>query len=149
MIFNTDFEIGLRVCILLSISYPDSLGTEDLAALDLISTYGKDYGASNANLHGDNKQSFNELNTRRAVVRKAIQKCGLDGYIRVDNSSKGFRYVLTEDGRGLVESLDSDYYEQYTQEAKKAFELKNRLPEGTSLMKYVRDAAVPKGGIKQ
>lgn len=148
MIFNTDFEIGLRVCILLSLAYPDSLGTEDLTALDLISTYSKDYGVSDVNLHGDNKQSFNEVKSRRETVRKAIQKYGLDGYIGADNSSKGFRYVLTEDGRRLVSSLDSDYYDQYSQAAKKAFEFKKHLPKGISLMKYVIDAAVPKGGKK-
>ena len=56
-IFNTDFEISLRGLLLLD-AYDSYLSQDIIRDLDLLATYGKEFGVSETNLHGDNSYSF-------------------------------------------------------------------------------------------
>ena len=81
-IFNTNFEISRRLLLLLSI-HKRELDIDVITALDLITTYSKNYDLGSENLHGDNSLSFSEITIRRELISKAIKNnkrfvCGLD-----------------------------------------------------------------------
>ena len=52
-VFNTSFEVSLRILIILNI-VKIRLSIDRISALDFISIYGKDFGVSKYNLHGNN-----------------------------------------------------------------------------------------------
>ncbi len=58
-IFNTSFEVSLRILIILN-TVQTRLSIDRITALDFIAIYGKDFGVSEYNLHGDNDYRFSE-----------------------------------------------------------------------------------------
>ena len=53
-VFNTTFELSLRVLLTLDSSNNSPRTVDIITALDFITVYGKDFGISDENLHGDN-----------------------------------------------------------------------------------------------
>ena len=48
--FNTEFEISLRILLLLSLE--NGISANRISAIDFISTYGKDFNVSKSDLNG-------------------------------------------------------------------------------------------------
>ena len=112
-LFNTPFEIGLRAMLILSVIRSDGITIDRLSAYDFMTIYGKDFEVSDRNLHGDNSYSFSELSTKRSVCSEGIKMFVLDGLIGVNRTKDGFMYKLTAAGRKYIETLESDYKNQY------------------------------------
>ena len=72
--YNSVFEIELRILILLEHSKEEFLSSDMIAVLDFIVVYGKEFGVSKTNLHGDNRFKFSELPSRREKVLKALKE---------------------------------------------------------------------------
>jgi len=117
-LFNTDFEISLRVLLLLYV-FDDFLSQDTIRDLDLLSTYGKEFKISNTNLHGDNSYSFTEIASRYSIVKNALKILVKDSYVTIKSSSAGFSYKISDLGKLYAESLTSDYSDQYKSEANK------------------------------
>lgn len=119
-VFNTEFEISMRLLLLLSLFKKRKLTFDNLVTADFISIYSKEFGLSYSNLHGENEFSFSEFSARRALSQKAIKQLVLEDMIKVSYSNDGFLYSITERGRALSSSLTSDYSTEYKLYAQKA-----------------------------
>ena len=72
-IFNTSFEISLRVLLTLE-SAPLQWWTADLiAASDFITVYSGDFDIASENLHGVNSFKYSEFALRREMVKEALK----------------------------------------------------------------------------
>ena len=60
-VFNTVFEISMRLLLILSLSKKKKLTLDNLVTVDFISNYSKEFGLSGSNLHGDNEFSFSVI----------------------------------------------------------------------------------------
>lgn len=119
-VFNTEFEISMRLLLVLSLSNNNKFTIDKLVTADFISNYSKEFGLSNSNLHGDNEFSFSEFSARRSLSQQAIKQLVLENLVRVSYSNDGFIYSITERGLALSNSLASDYANEYRLYAHKA-----------------------------
>ncbi|WP_312753482.1 MULTISPECIES: ABC-three component system middle component 2 [Bacillales] len=119
-IFNTEFEMSLRLLLVLSLSKNKNRTLDDLVTADFISNYSKEIGLSDSNLHGDNEFSFSEFSARRLLAQGAIKNLVLENMIKVSYSKDGFQYFISNRGQTLCSSLTSDYATEYRIYAKKA-----------------------------
>ena len=111
-IFNTPFELSLRV--LLILARKNVVLTADMiTAIDFITVYGKIFGISQNNLHGDSDYKFSEFTSRRGLVNQAIKSLALDGLIDITDDGGEFLYRISERGSVYVSSLHSEYAEEY------------------------------------
>lgn len=140
-LFNTPFETGLRVMLLLSVVSPKSMTIDRITAYDFMTIYGKDFDVSEKNLHGDNSLSFSELSSKREICADGIKMLVLDGLIAINRTQAGFLYMLTSAGRKYVSTLNSDYKLQYLQIAKKVHKKYSRQSD-TAILKAISAKAV-------
>ena len=112
-IFNSSFETGLRVLLVLSSIQPKTATIDRIAAYVFITIYGRDFGVSHINLHGDSNFNFSELASKRASCNEGIKEFVLNGLISINRTQEGFTYFLNDNGKKYVESLSSDYANQY------------------------------------
>lgn len=134
-IFNTDFEISLRALLLLD-AYDSYLSQDIIRDLDLLATYGKEFGVSETNLHGDNSYSFSEMASRHDIIKNAIKQLVTDGLILVKATSAGFSYKISLKGKEYVASMESDYVNEYQGEVDK-IKLFTRGKSETEIHNYV------------
>ncbi|AQU05377.1 hypothetical protein B1778_01165 [Dehalococcoides mccartyi] len=118
-VFNTPFEVSLRVLLALSAD-GKPLTTDMIAAMDFISVYGKNFGIAEANLHGDNSYKYGEFSNRRVMVKKALKSLVIDGMVDVYQKDGGFHFAINDAGEAFRSSLTSEYADEYAQAAKKA-----------------------------
>lgn len=108
-VFNSPFEVSLRVLLILN-DYEDlSLTSDRITAADFISVYGASFGISETNLHGDSIFKFSEFATRRQLIQQAIKILVIKGLITVNCNENGFTYSITKNGTNFCNSLESDY----------------------------------------
>jgi len=112
-IFNTEFEISLKILLLLSTISPEIMTTERIVYYDFIASYGFSFSVYNINLNGDNSYRFEEIGARRTRCIQAIKSLVLDGLISVKRSREGFKYSINENGANVVKALSSEYAKQY------------------------------------
>ena len=112
-IFNTTFEISLRVLLILAENIDNIQTVDRIATSDFITVYGKDFGISEENLHGDNNYKFSEYAIRRELVHKAIKLLVIDGFIDLSQSEDGFSYSINQKGLEYCARFDSDYANTY------------------------------------
>lgn len=113
-IYNTNFEISMRILLLLN-TFNSPLDLDDITTIDILSTYGKQYGISNTNLHGDSTYTVSEIATRRELIKNAIKDLVLQNYAMVASTTSGFLYSITEVGRKICEGMSSDYSKEYSE----------------------------------
>jgi len=140
-LFNTPFETGLRAMLILSVTASKGITIDRITAYDFMTIYGRDFGVSEKNLHGDNSFSFSELSSKRSICSDGVKSFVLDGLIGVNRTPAGFLYKLTDAGRKYIKTLDSDYKLQYT-EILRAVNKKYSRKSDTDLMKEISDKAV-------
>lgn len=118
-VFNSTFEISLRILILM-----DEFGTAQslgrLYIADFITTYGRAFGITEKSINGDNQFMFSEFASRRELVRGALKELVLDGYVLPIRSNRGFSYRINDKGKEFSKLLDSEYAIEYRQAAKAA-----------------------------
>lgn len=111
-LYNTTLEVSLRVLIILSNS-DNSLNVEEIAAIDFMSVYGREFGIGDCNLHGDNYYMYGETAARHEKVQSALSELSLRGLAEVVPSKFGFRYSITVNGKELCKSFDSSFAEEF------------------------------------
>lgn len=140
-VFNTEFEISMRLLLVLSQSEKKRLTFDSLVTADFISNYSKEFGLSHSNLHGENEFSFSEFSARRALAQKAIKQLVLENLVKVSYSNDGFKYSITERGQALSNSLASDYATEYRLYAQKAMVYMSSKNEKELLNLITREAS--------
>lgn len=104
----------MRILLLLN-TFNSPLDLDDITTIDILSTYGKQYGISNTNLHGDSTYTVSEIATRRELIKNAIKDLVLQNFAMVASTTSGFLYSITEVGRKICESMSSDYSKEYSE----------------------------------
>ena len=117
-IFNTSFEVSLRILIILN-TVQTRLSIDRITDLDVIAIYGKDFGSSEYNLHGDNDYRFSEYTSKRKIVSQALKELILRGYIIPHCNKSGFNYSISRSGTMFCRSLNDKYAEDFTDIVKK------------------------------
>ena len=117
-VFNSSLEISLRILIILN-TVKSRLSVDRITALDFISIYGKDFGSSEYNLHGDNDYRFSEYTSKRKIVSQALKELILRGYIIPHCNKSGFNYNISRSGTMFCRSLNDKYAEDFTDIVKK------------------------------
>lgn len=111
-LFNSAFEMELRITVLLAADDSSIYSVGRILSLDFIACYAEKFGFADTNLHGDNAYMFCELSTRRALIQEAIKSLVLQGIIDVILKD-GYLYRITEIGKRLSLSLESEYAKEY------------------------------------
>lgn len=111
-LFNSTFEMELRVMSLLSIDGQTAYSLEKILALDFIDCYAGKFGLPYFNLHGNGLYLFGEISNRRVTMQEAIKKLVVHGLITpiVD---RGYFYKITDTGKKYISSFESDYAKEY------------------------------------
>jgi hypothetical protein len=128
-IFNTLFEVSLRVLLVLETAGKRKISTDMIAAADFITVYGKDFDISDENLHGDNNFKFSEFAVRRGNVSKAVKQLVLDGLVTVVIRQSGFAYSITKAGSDYCAKFENEYAAIYRALAQRTWELISQKPE--------------------
>ena len=121
-IFNTPFEVSLRILIILN-TLKNRVSSERITALDFISTYGKDFGVSEYNLHGDNSFRFSEYTLKRNIISKSLKELVLKGYVNPHCNKSGFNYSISKSGTDFCNALNDNYAEEFTAIVNKSNEM--------------------------
>ncbi len=119
-VFNTPFEISLRALLILETDGERWVTADMIAAADFITVYGRDFGISDVNLHGDNNYKFSEFALRRELVKKAVKQLVVDGLINVSSTDNGFSYSINQNGMAYCAKFTNDYADTYRRLAKQA-----------------------------
>ena len=130
-IFNSSVELTLRT--LLVLSHFSDLNVDQIAIIDFKTTYGKYFGNSEYNLHGDNEFGLQEYGLRRQKISKSIKEGVLQGIITYrEFAKKGFLYSLSTDGKSVVNNFPKVdlYFKEYNAALKNVevpniYEIKN------------------------
>lgn len=116
-IFNSTFEISMRSLLILYV-VKEELTLDAITSFDLLTTYGKNYGISKVNLHGDNSFSFSELAIRRKIIQESLNILVLDNLIIPLKTNNGFQYKINLNGINFCQRMSSEYAIEYIQNAK-------------------------------
>lgn len=119
-LFNSTFELSLRVLLTLSIQKKSEQSIDELATGDFITTYNKTFGLSPSNLHGDNELSFTEFALRRHLISKATFQLVREGLLEVVQSPNGFKYSISSEGVSYIQRIQSNYARDYRLAAQRA-----------------------------
>jgi hypothetical protein len=117
-VFNTPFEMSLRVLLLLATG--GSKTSDMLTLADTVVIYGAEFGIADDNLHGGAGYILDEFDTRRELTKQAVGQLVRRGLVRVMRENDGFRFSITPQGKGFHDSLDSDYAAEYSRLANAA-----------------------------
>jgi len=126
-IFNTPFEISLRVLLTLETAPRQWWSADWIAASDFISVYSGDFGIAEGNLHGENNFKYSEFALRRELVKEALKSLVSRQFIDVKSTSDGFVYALGKLGGECCADMENDYAQRYREVAtvvKKTFSSK-------------------------
>ena len=113
-VFNTPFEISLRMVLLLS-ACGNAITADRAAALDFITVYSSAFHLSQRSINGENDFGFSEFATRRELVNKALKSMVIDGLMTVHRDELGFQYSLSPAGKKFCGSLNSEYAREYSE----------------------------------
>jgi hypothetical protein len=112
-LFNSTFEVSLRIIMLLSSIADTEMTVDRIVAYDFMSVYGRYFGLSDENLHGDNNYGFSEFSARRTAVQVALKTLVTDGLIKATRRDAGFCYEISESGRKFAKGQKTAYAAEY------------------------------------
>lgn len=115
-LFNSTFENSMRVLILLD-EYDMPQTLDMLYVVDFMTLYSASFGITNQNLNGDNEYRFSVFASHRESVKEALKELVLDGTAQAVNYNNGLSYIITPEGEDFVESLNSEYANEYRRNA--------------------------------
>jgi len=134
-VFNTSFEVSLRILLTLEVS-GGKMTVDMIAVSDSMTVYGRDFGISDDNLHGENCYRFGEFGVRRELVREAIKLLVLDAFITVESTKDGIVYSIDKRGADYVERLKNDYACRYREVSARTKTYLEGLSERDALRRF-------------
>ena len=139
-VYNSVSEVKIRILLLLEHSTQKFLSSDLIVALDFITVYGKEFGVSEKNLHGDNRFKYSELPSRRQVVAQSIRTLVTDGMLSI-SLKNGFEYAINDKGIDFVDSLESLYALEYSEIVRNTFRKYGKIEEA-ELFKIIQTKSV-------
>ncbi len=110
-IFNTIHETSLRVLLLLS-SYDKTITADEIIVCDFLTIFGKEYGISSYNLHGEKLLVKSEFTLKRELINKSLKNLILEGLVDISFKDR-YYYSITKLGDDFCEKLTTDYSRAY------------------------------------
>ena len=111
-LFNSPFEMSLRIVLLLASAPKEKFSVDRIIGLDFISCYFSDFGLPFPNLHGDNGYRYGEIVGRRLLVQEAVKSLVTQGLIEV-TIDRGYLFSISASGSKYAEKLETDYAIDY------------------------------------
>ncbi len=111
-IFNSTFEIELRILLLMSATKKKAYSIERIVSLDFIVCYAGYFQLPYLNPQGDNQYMFSELASRRERLQEAVKGLVVQGLLDV-GMDNGYVFSITEAGAKYIRKLKSEYALQY------------------------------------
>lgn len=108
-LFNTPFELGLRMVYLLSALRPGGADLQKLVLLDYAIVYSQDVGGP-ASLHTPVPYRNAELFSRRERIEQGLYLMSTRGLVDVIFDEQGMTYVAGESSFTMVGALSSKYW---------------------------------------
>ncbi|NBK77442.1 hypothetical protein D5272_02285 [bacterium D16-76] len=96
-LFNSPFEMGLRIILLLASAPKEKFTLDRIIGLDFVSCYASDFELPFPNLHGDNGYRYGEIIGRRLLVQEAVKSLVTQGLIDA-TVDQGYLFSITETG---------------------------------------------------
>ena len=108
-LFNTPFELGLRMVYLLSALRPGGADLQKLVLLDYVIVYSQDVGGP-PSLHTPVPYRNGELFSRRERIEQGLYLMSTRGLVDVVLDDRGLTYVAGSSSFTMVGSLSSKYW---------------------------------------
>lgn len=139
-VFNTVFEMSLRIILLTSSSPNFYFTSTRFLVLDFINCYAEKFGLADTNLHGDNNFMYAEIAGRRALVLEAIKKLVKHGMLKVQ-AKDGYSYKITNTGLEFARKLSSTYAQEYRRISRSTVS-KYGFEEDEKLIKLIQNCSL-------
>lgn len=110
-LFNSPFEMSLRILILLEVYGKDCL-EDRIWAYDFMACYSSEFSVKDVNLHGNSTLKFAEIVSRKQLVGAALKELVVKGLVSV-SVGQSFSYNISEAGQQCVRKLVSPYATEY------------------------------------
>ncbi|MDC9513098.1 hypothetical protein PSH47_04910 [Pseudoalteromonas sp. CST5] len=107
-VFNTPFELGVRMVHLLMALYPRKVDLQRLIYFDYAAIYSADLNGPDS-LHTPVPLRGGEFTSRRQVIEEGLYLMAQRSFIDVKASSDGISYQLGENGPALVGLIGGEY----------------------------------------
>lgn len=111
-LFNTPFEMSLHILLLLD-AIKAEVTIERITAYDFIALYAQYFGFNIEPLNGENIFAFSEVTAKRKLMKTAAKRLILDGLVVAKDGANGINYTLSESGRKISRSFQSEYAMKY------------------------------------
>ena len=111
-VFNSTFEMELRVLLLMSAAKKKAYSIERIVSLDFIVCYAGYFQLPYLNPQGDNQYMCSELASRRERLQEAVKGLVVQGLLNVEMDN-GYAFSITDAGSKYIRKLKSEYALQY------------------------------------
>lgn len=119
-IFNTEFEVSMRILLLLN-EFSIPLDVDKILYLDYFTINANNYGISRININGNGMYMINELTVQYSLIKSSVKSLVLQGFIDVRNTNEGYMYIINSEGKSLCNEMTSDYSKLYKENAKATY----------------------------
>lgn len=136
-IYNTAYEIGIRILILLGQSTKE-LDLQRIIFYDYLMIHYNDVNAAYESLHPDNPYHATELFVRRKLVQDALKLIGQKGLVEVKLSNKGIQYNITSLGINCLSYFESEYFTKLSEYSRLVIEEFNNYSD-EELKRYINN----------
>lgn len=146
-LFNSVFEMQLRLLLLLNAGKRNWYSLGRLVSLDFIICYAEEFQLPFKSPNGDNDYMYGELSNRNELAEAAIKELVLDGLADV-KLEEGYQFQISDAGKKYAKTFKSEYAMQYRNIAIDAIKV-FRGSTDYDLEKSINENAVNslKGGI--
>ena len=107
-VFNTPFELGVRMVYLLMALYPRKVDLQRLVYLDYAAIYSADLGGPES-LHTPVPLRGGEYTSRREVIEEGLYLMAQRSFVDVEAGPSGITYHLGENGPALIGLIGGEY----------------------------------------
>lgn len=135
-LFNSPFEMSLRVLLLLSQDRKSFYTVDRIILLDFVSCYSADFKLPYSNLHGVNRYKFGEIANRRQLVQEAVRMMVIHGFVEV-KIENGYKFRISDIGIKYGKTFESSYAIEYRKIAKATIK-KFRKESDENILNLVR-----------
>ncbi|MGP1451396.1 MAG: ABC-three component system middle component 2 [Metamycoplasmataceae bacterium] len=136
-IFNTNFEISMRILLLLSI-YRKPIDIETIMYLDFFALYSKNYGFNKKNINGDLNYVNIELSNQYIFIKKAIIELVLKDFLIIIDDKSGFLYTIKKERTNFIYNLKNNYSKEYKKNVKLIIDVLDNI-EISNIKKYAKN----------
>lgn len=107
-VFNTPFELGVRMVYLLMALYPRKVDLQRLVYFDYAAIYSADLNGPES-LHTPVPLRGGEYTSRREVIEEGLYLMAQRSFVDVEAGPNGISYQLGENGPALVGLIGGEY----------------------------------------